>query len=296
MTPVSRPICRLEAVNPWFCDDLAALTFPAYRHVLKKQESVGVVARGAEGVAVGLALAHMEGETARVLSVFVKDAERQRGVGSLLLRELEVQARRRQAARMKAVYAVDKTVPGSPMQRLLDGVGFEPAVPRMLVLRSTVESMLKAPWIRAILPAEYCMKPWGALTAEEREALQGWQEAANWIPSDVLPFVHEKGCDPALSFALLVGGRVVGWMINHRLNAETVRMTCSYMDPGLQGRARLVAVYAAAVRALPAAGIRQGTWTVPLGHPRMVRFAMRHLAPHCYYLGETFLQIKTLLP
>ncbi len=293
MTPVSASPWQLELVHPWFAGEVAWLTYPAYRHVLRMERGIGVVAR-AGGVPVGLIVGEMVGDTGHVLSLFVVEGERRRGLGKLLIQRLEACALERGAGRMRAVYMVEEGTPVPPIRRFLEGVGFKAAVPRMLVLRSQTQRMLEARWTRSALCDGYCMKAWAAVTEQEREELRLWQERTPWIPADVLPFVHEKGCDPSLSFALLTGGRVVGWMLNHRMNKDTLRMTCSYMDPGLQRAGRLVAVYAAVVRALPAAGVKEGTWAVPLSHPRMVQFTMRHFARYCSYVGESFSQTKLL--
>src|SRR5206468_11256397 len=114
------------------------------------------------------------------------------------------------------------TAPGAP--RLLRTHGW--AAPRQKSILCKVSgTVLEAPFfreplfsaIRDGLPSAVVF-PWAELTVAEREQLRRGQEVEGWIPDDLLPYVHEQGCDRRTSFGMRLGGEVVGWLITHRLS------------------------------------------------------------------------------
>jgi hypothetical protein len=66
---------------------------------------------------------------------------------------------------------------------------------------------------------------WQELSDSEREAIVKRQEAELWYPEMLSPFREESIMEPINSLGLRYSGKVIGWMINHRIAPDTIRYT-----------------------------------------------------------------------
>ena len=155
-------------------------------------------------------------------------------------------------------------------------------------------------------------------TPDRRAALAQYRSRANGYDNELALFeplrreavarlnlgrgdtVLDVGCGTGLSFALLddaVGhqGRIVGWVINHRLSADTVRFTCSFMRKDLGRRGRIMPLYTVSLELLRAHGTRQCMFVTPVQYQTMVDFVKRRCAPWATFFGETRGAVKNLV-
>jgi len=279
---------RIAPVDTFRAGFYEHFTFPAYRRLLRGPDA-GRIAMGLTdaGHAAGLALAEFAAEGEVVLrSIFVAEPLRRQGHGAALLAAVERSAREAGSTKLSAVWMAGQAS-SATLERLLDRQGWEPSQLRMHVLTSDLASIDRSRWLaRARLEPGYELFPWTELTAQERGALLA-RQAADPIAPDVWPFSSSPDIEPRSSLGVRHRGEVVGWVVNHPYDATTVRFTCSYMYDELQGRARLVAAYAASINRCREAGITKAIWTVPVSFPRMIAFSRRHLVPYATSLTET---------
>lgn len=249
-----------------------------------------------ENSAVGLALGTgADGRAAKMLSLYVDDGHRGKGIATLLLAQAEAELMRAGAAEVAATYMT-----GQPTTAALEAVlrkrAWDEPQARALVVRCTLESIRHARWIRAYpLPHGWSIVRWVELGDALREEIRRTQELHHWIPPDLEPFRHEAGLEPVTSLALLVKGAVRGWVINHVVDG-VLRFTCSFVHRDLQRMARVLMLYNEAVARMPDIGLSVGMWTVPLAHRGMVRFARRWMQPYAIFFGETRGTRKCLTP
>ena len=264
------------------------LTFPAYRSLLRGAPSTRIaIGLMEEGKPAGLGLAEIidSGEVA-VRSIYVAAPLRRRGHGAALLAAVERCAREAGRAKLSAVW-MSGLETSDAFEHMLDRQGWEPSHLRMHVLTSDLESIDKSRWLSRVKPEPgFEIFPWTELTAAEREALFA-RQARDPIAHDVWPFSSSAPIEPHSSVGVRHGGEVVGWVVNHPYDADTVRFTCSYMYGELQGRALLVAAYAESINRCRAAGITKAIWAIPVQFPRMIAFSRRHLVPYATSLTET---------
>jgi GNAT superfamily N-acetyltransferase len=287
----------------------ATMTFPVYRHLLGMRpvprhpeqgdaqpiEPVGFVAR-VEGEPVALALGELplarEADPDRapeVLSLFARPEHRNHGLATALLERLEAYVGARGFPELKAVYMGGR--PGNAaLERVLAKRAWSAPAVRTVTLRFTPQGARNCPWYgRARLSAEYAIFPWTALTADERAEIRRTQEEKTWIPPGLEPWRHDAhGFDPVSSLGLRHKGRVVGWVINHRVSPTTVRFTCSFMRKDLGRRGRIMPLYTEALARLEAAGVGDCLFVTPVEFPTMVDFVKNRCAPWEGALTETY--------
>jgi len=301
---VSDPVpLRLERLRPESAPALAAMTFPAYRHLMSlaraprqldmgsKREIMPVaVAAYAGGAALGLALAEERDDApaaAEVLSLFVVPEARGRGIGTALLARLEEEAAKDGAARIEAVYMTGQASQAA-LERVLAKRGWEEPERRMLTVRMRLEDVKRADWYgRYRLGPEYEIFPWAELLPEERERLLVTQRETGWIKPDLEPWRFDaEGFEPVSSVGVRKDGEVVGWVINHAMSDRVVRFTCSFIRRDLGRRGKIVPAYTESARRA-AERFSELTFTVPIQHEGMSGFLTRWCAPFATFSGET---------
>jgi GNAT superfamily N-acetyltransferase len=296
----------------------APMTFPVYRHLLRLEpaprhpeqgddRSIQPVAFGArlDGEPAGLALAELplgaerlaeEAEkTPEVLSLFVRPEQRNKGIATALMQRSEAHIRGRGFAEVKAVYMGGR--PGNAaLGRVLAKRGWSLPRVRTVTLRFTPRGARNTPWYgRVQLSDEYQIFPWSELTLEERDEIRSSQAESQWIPPGLEPWMHDRhSFDPISSLGLRHRGRVVGWVINHRVSPTTVRFTCSFMRKDLGRRGRILPLYTASLQRLEEVGCKECLFITPVEFPTMVSFVKDRCAPWEGVLTETYGVTKRL--
>lgn len=288
---------------------LLEMTFPGYRHLLPLEpqprhphlgekdpvQPFAIVARRAErdGRIVALALADRPLEDgageAQLLSVFVRPEGRRAGLARLLVQAVETEVTERGLRELAAVYITGK--PGIEwMERVLRHRGWNEPVPASFVARFRPEDGLALGYFRRL--AKYAedleIFPWSELTREDLEEMRRSNAEARWIVPALEPWRHEPATLDASSVGARYHGRVVGWVLNHRVQPSMVRFTISYMRADLARRAKILALYHASLARLRDGGdCRFCTFITPYSYPRMIAFARRVIAPLSSFVGES---------
>lgn len=212
----------------------AAMTYPHHAPDLLRASATGpVVAVGAsDDSPCGLALAKLDGRTLTLLSVLVRSDHRRTGVGAGLLAAVEGRARALGATELDGVYPLGKDATPA-VEALLDRAGWGSAVPRMGLFTfgpQVPPGFLDVSWVvESPLPEGFAVVPWGSLTGAEQKGVSALVKA-DGLPSFADPYSHPEEIDPRYSLALTLAGRVVGWLIVHRVNPTVVRVAILYAD------------------------------------------------------------------
>ncbi|MFM2303090.1 MAG: hypothetical protein RLZZ135_496 [Cyanobacteriota bacterium] len=276
-----------------------SFTFPLFRphlQVLKLESSIVAIAATDGHQPIGLALAKIQADgssSAEILSIFVAPAYRRQGIGTALLRQLESELRSQGCTQLELVYTTGKPTTFA-LERLLTVCQWTAPQPQMLVGRAKICSgMMQAPWMRTAFPADYDLFSWLEITPAERTTLQ--QQAKDWIPSQLMPFQFEQDLEPLNSLGLRYQGEVVGWIITHRLSADTIRYTSGFVRPDLQKRGRYISLIANAIQIQENAQITNGIWTVPFVYPAMVSFVRQRMCSYMISIEESRISTKSLV-
>lgn len=281
-----------------------AMTFPAYRHLLALQPCfrhpeeneprlIQPVVIGAyeSGEPVGLLVAELpveKGGEPELLSLFVPSDLRGRGIATALVERLETEVAARRFERLVAVYMTGKPSIEA-VERIFQKREWQPPETRMVSVKFNLETLAEAAWLRRYkLGPEYEIFPWAELRNEERDEIRESHEKLGWIASDLLPWDYEKtGVEPLTSVGVRYKGKVVGWVLNHRLSEDTIRYTCSFIHKSLGRLGKIVPLYGESFRRSREAGFATGMFNTPLYHKGMAAFAKKWFGPWSSFLGET---------
>ena len=303
----TRHAFQISALQTEDLPSAASMTFPAYRHLLSLQpafrlpaepeqrlvQPVALVARVSDQI-VALALAEVpvraEDGAPELLSVFVASGARGQGVGTRMVAAMEAEILETQGAgSLEAVYTTGKPSIAA-IERIFEKRGWQAPELRTITVRFTMAEALATPWYgrMGLLPKDAEIFSWVDLTPAERQALKDSNARKPWIANSLQPWRHDQiGFDPISSVGLRSRGEVVGWVINHQMDAKTVRFTCSFMRKDLSRRARIVPLYSEALRRLSETGCEVCTLVTPTVYPGMLEFIRRHCSPYASFTGET---------
>jgi GNAT superfamily N-acetyltransferase len=108
--------------------------------------------------------------------------------------------------------------------------------PRLFMISCHFDQKFNPPWLNTELPLPtgFSEFPWPELTAQERAKLQYREEQGMFRP-EISPFgKNEHIIEPLNSLGLRYKGEVVGWMITHRIDPDTIRYSALYIHKEFQ--------------------------------------------------------------
>ena len=280
---------------PGLAELYAHLTYPAYAALLSRaaDETITVIAASNGIYPVGLALA--EGTpAASLLSLCVAPDWQGRGIGQQLLERVEQRLREKGVASMETCYM--NSIPGAPaFERVLDKQGWVYGVPRMLFLHYDLRQK-EAPDLSHIRYTNgYSSFPFLNLSSEERRAIVHNELGC---PASLDPLAEEDRIEPLNSLGLRRQGRLVGWMVTHRISPQKIRYTSLFVEQSLQARGEALPLLAEAMRLQVACKeeVPEAVHGTSYEMAPMIRFAQRRLAPYAYKVARSLGGHKRLQP
>lgn len=268
------------------------LTFPSYQQQLQQMGSA-TIAVGASLMQqpIGLALAEIKPESdsksAKVLSLFVKERYRNSGIGTALMAKLEAKLLAKGCDKVELVYMSGKPST-TALEKLLTKLNWGESQSRMLVCKSTTAKIATAPWLQKYrLASAYTLLPWVDLVPRHKQKIYQQQQEQEWYPETLNPFNNSSQLEPLNSLCLLYHGDVIGWMITHRINPNTIRYTSLFIRKDLQKVGRAIPILANAIKRQVDSDVVNGIWTVAIDNTPMVQFVKRRLSPYLTSLTET---------
>jgi ribosomal protein S18 acetylase RimI-like enzyme len=210
-----------------------------------------------------------------LLSLFVAPDCRQQGIGSKLVELLEASLRQSGAGQLHLSYQTS-SLTQMALEPLLLRQGWQTPEPTFLLAQTTIERIAAAPWLsRYRLPKEFTVFDWSELTSAEAARLQ--QQS---FPESLSPFTRDPRLESLNSLGLRHQGKVVGWMLTHRVAADKIRYSTMYVAPPYQKMGRGVSLIGLAIQRQIQQGIPYFTFSVAAENAEMQRFVERHLKPY----------------
>ncbi len=265
---------------------LAEMTFPHYRSLLGSADTDMVaLAAMQNGQAVALVLARPGAAT--LLSLFVTASHRRQGVGRRLLAAMETELARHGCQEVGAVWM--SSMPGAAaFAALLRRQAWSLPQARMVIYRAERARLGEASWLFGLagLPDGHAIVPWSDLVPEQMSKLRQAIHFEAWVPPDLVPFdfagigIDGAASEQKLNLAYIVWGDVVGWNFAHRIDAQTVRASCTFVRPDLQQQLIMLALWREAFVRAAALEYRTISWAVSVARQAMVTFNDKYMAPY----------------
>lgn len=227
---------------------LLRMTSPALASRLRGLSAQGAhlaVAAIEAGEALGLAVGTAEKAPAgEVLSLYVKPERWNQGIGTRLLSRVESELRARSCK--TALIRYHTHAPSCPaLERILAKGGWPAARPVLTLAKIDLIITEQAKWLqhRGVSPP-FALVPWLELTTEQMAQLPSFRGE---VPADLWPPNEKLSPDPS-SLALVRGDEVAGWLVAHRVEADSVRFTMLFVRPKWRTAANSFALCAEVAR------------------------------------------------
>jgi ribosomal protein S18 acetylase RimI-like enzyme len=278
------------------------LTFPSLRQRAQSQTLAAplhALAATHRGETVGLAIARpADAEaSAELISLYVRRDHRGQGLSVRLLTGMERLLSRLGYAKVRLAYRGDW--PSAPVVAAILRRRHWTAPEENLLLGKFSIAENAATWShsrinRVTLPEDFHLISWSELSQAEIAGLQDEGEPSS--SADLAPLSEPDRIERRTSVALRHQGRVVGWMITHRLDDQTIQYTRLHVAPQFQRLGRGLPLLAEAIRRQIDAGIPFGVFQVRCDNPRMLQLVRRRLLPFLGTWTSSLISEKRLSP
>lgn len=266
------------------------LTEPKYHCCLRGQQpdnitDTQIIAIGASegGKPIGLLLASFFDAVrfAEVHSLFVAGQYRGQHLGTQLLSVLEGILRPLRCNSISFVYPAEADYT-SYLQKILQALAWEGPRPFMTYCKFNGRTF-QPPWLRADYEHSmgFTVFPWSQLTDPERKKIESHLKKGI-VPLSVSPFRNENRIEPINSLGLRFKGDVIGWMVTHRDDPDTIRYTALYIHHNYYMSGEAIKLLCDAIWRQKKADIPWAILNVnvTLSPPRWLRFLERRLVPY----------------
>ncbi len=213
-------------------------TFPSFRQKSKVrflQEPFFVVEASKNNEKVGIAVLEITRNRSyslmKVLSLWVKEEHRRRGIASQILRIAEKIAVNNQINYLNIIFQ-DNWDSFKWMPNLLQKLGWNKPDKRTILVKLSYQQVCNLPWFKLQeYPEIFRVVPWVELSQDDYEYIKNKQKNENWYNEEISPFQLPHLLEPLGSLALKnTENQVVGWLIVHKVAPRTVQFTSYFID------------------------------------------------------------------
>ena len=234
-------------------------------------------------VALAIAEVYEQGRSAQLFSFVVAEAFRGRRIGTALFKELQ------DILYAEGIHSLgfeyEQTSPFAP---ILEKILFHHhwLQPQLYLIRSRFKSVDFNPrWLNRsyAVPGKVTLFPWAELSSEERQVVNWMDEQGHFIPA-LSPFQQEDRIEPVNSLGLRCEGRLIGWLITHRVNPETIRYSSLFLEREFLLSGYGIFLLVQSIQLQKQTDIPDALFEVNLEKidPSWLRFVKRRLLPYAY--------------
>ncbi|MBF0395298.1 MAG: GNAT family N-acetyltransferase [Desulfobacterales bacterium] len=277
-----QPLTESDDINLY--REMTFLRFQGYLDALQTNNNpvIAFKASGSNNEPIGLGLAYSADDEALILSVFVDENHRNKGIGTLLFQKLEETLFDRNHSKIFVQYQSDNPGIGA-FEKILKKQGWTIPVVDKIIFEGD-RNIMKAPWIHYPLSPDFSAFPWSDLTDTERSMILYKQRKEQWYPEVLSPFQDEEIIEPLNSIGLRYKGEVAGWCINHRVAPDTIRYSFMFVRKDLQPLGWGILLLAESMRRHIKASMTdknlidcRSIWMVEKTNEPMIKFAEKYM-------------------
>ena len=272
------------------------LSFPKIQTRWSRQQPkgqlVGIVADVA-GEKVGLVLAEIFSTPRQtppeveVISLFVLPDYRHQGIGTGLIKTLEMGLTALGCGQMQLVYK-STAITNLALEPLLKRQNWQTQV-NFLLGKTSTEKVSQAPWLKKYpLPNKFTVFPWSELTDADKKQLEMLD-----CPTALSPFSNTPA-EPLNSLGLRYENQLVGWMITHRVATDAIRYSTMFVDKRFQGLGRGISLLSQSILRQVDSTVPYCLFAVQQENPAMLKFVHKHLEPYLMEVTNSHVAFKQL--
>lgn len=230
-------------------------------------------------IGIGTALLDCDLHILEVLHIEVAPAHRNRQIGRNLLGKIQEEAIRQKAKIFSFVYPLNEPETAA-IEKIIDAQHWKGSRPFLIKAYFNPETFTASiTRLNYQYPSGYKEFPWKDLTPAQRQDLL-YREKQGHFSRAISPFIDEKIIEPLNSLGLEYEGRVVGWLITHKIE-NLIRYTAFYIEPSLKYRGLAMKMMSNSIN-LHRQFLKEMALTeVPclIAHPSYIQFIERRLIP-----------------
>ncbi len=237
---------------------------------VRQQQALGVV----------IATYGSGAKRARLLSCWVRPDVRNQGIGTALLQRMQHLLKHEGCTHVEVHYRSNWN--GTPaFEQILQRLQWSPPTCKhVLCVHDDMPRLLQAPWLqRAKVPDGITLFPWTDLSAAEAEDIRRTQVRDAWFDAALNPFQLAHILEPTTSFGLRQEGRVVGWVVRHKVKPDTLQCTALVAHTGAPFGCGL-ALLRHTIATQVGLGIPKSSYMIDGTNHKMIAFMRRRLAPY----------------
>ena len=226
-----------------------------------------------------------------VASLFVLPEHRRNKVASHLLELLKEKSKKEKLKQIGLVYP--SSVPDTPfLEEFLKKNGFGHKLFMTAEFQFEYSQFTPSWFLRQYQwPKDFEVFPWGELTWEDRETIK-LKYSKGIIPFDVNPLARPGIFEPLNSLGLRHKGNIIGWVLNERVQQDTINYRNMYIDYDYQYRGFSIYLLVESLNIHKQNQIRWGMFqvSIPNSSGKWLRFIRHRLAPYANFIYEYAVQ------
>lgn len=279
-------------------ESFKGMTFNAFQHYVQNSLSdLDLILLGAElfDQPIGLLTGSVQQKTVLIHSIFVAYRYRNIGVGTALMHQMEMEARRRGLKQIRTNLPEGSSghVFLAHMNRLHPKeTTFEPSGIRF---KAKFTHIADADWVRrSSLPSSFRPYLWRQAPTAMLEQIRAGR--GSWVPDWADPFAYESILQPDTSWILSHGDRPIGWLIFHESKENPRDLECPvlFTHPSYAARGRALHLVAESFRIVHRLGYQHGIFDVRADNSHMLRFTSNRLGPYITEKGVSLEYIQAI--
>lgn len=220
-------------------------------------------------------------KSGEIASLLVSEPYRRKGVGTALFREL--QSLLKAQGTPLVAFEYESTGPfAQAIEKIL--AILEWPKPYLYMLRCTFDiPTFNPPWLErhSKIPVGAKTFPWREVKPDEKKLILR-QEDQGTFPAYLSPLRDVEHIDPINSLGMRYRKKLIGWMITHRLDADTLRYTSLYIDRDYLGSGLGIYLLIEALLRQKKSSVKKALFEVNLEHAESswLHFIKRRLLPY----------------
>lgn len=267
-------------------DRYEPFTFPSFLQkskVRNLQEPFLVVEATHEQQRIGLAVLELlpKNSLLKVLSLYVKEEFRRKGIASQILRIAEKVASNNRLSILNIIFQNNwssfKVMPG-----LLKSLGWQEPEKRMILVKLSYQQVKDLPWLQVQnYPSGFSTRPWKSLSQKDYDFIRNKQSQSQWYPPALSPFQLPELLVDEGSLALFHNEELIGWFIVHLVSDKTMQVTSYFVDENYRKTTASIALVSNAIKQTCESGIaEQAIFMFEANNKNMVSLAKKFAGEH----------------